>query len=82
LKYDIKPIIVLDIKIDSHTLLLYAMIYEGYQNLTRLVYIIESSTLTYDDLEKYSDNILCILPYKYSDICEKIKNIYKNFYVG
>jgi DNA polymerase-3 subunit alpha len=82
LKNDIKPIIGLDIKIDSSTILLYAMNYEGYQNLTRLIYIIESSTLTYDDLKEHSDNILCILPYTSFNICEKIKNIYKNFYVG
>lgn len=82
LKNDIKPIIGLELKINDRGILLYAMNYEGYQNLTRLVYLKQESNLTLDILESHNDNLICIMPYAAHEIYDDLRLIYKHLYVG
>ena len=79
---DIKPIIGIDLTIDDKSILLYAMNYEGYQNLTRLVFKKQTNPLTLKDLENYKNNLICILPYSSIELYEEIKKIYKHLYLG
>ena len=57
-KNNIKPIIGLNIKYNNDKVVLYATNYDGYVNLLKL----SSNEITLDNLKKYSNNILCILP--------------------
>ena len=82
LKNNVKPIIGLDIEVDNHTILLYAMNYEGYQNLTRLVSIKQDSKIDFPTLREYADNLICIMPYTSSSIFNNLKDIYSYLYVG
>jgi DNA polymerase-3 subunit alpha len=82
IKYNIKPIIGLDLKVEDYTVLLYAKNYEGYQNLTRLVYLKQEKSLTLEDLKKYKDNLLCILPYASSSLFEKLHDVFEHLYLG
>lgn len=87
---DIKPIIGLEIKFEDSLLLLYAKNYSGYQNLTRLTYIIQEREVNIDDLKLYKDNLICItdrsdldfyddLYYGYTDINNAVNNgVYVN----
>lgn len=79
-KNDIKPIIGLEIKIDNKLIVLYAKDSVGYKNLVKLSSI--DRILTIDDLKEYSKSLILIVPYKYADIFEVIKNYYENTFIG
>ena len=79
-KNDIKPIIGLEIKIDNKLIVLYAKDSVGYKNLVKLSSI--DRILTIDDLKEYSKSLILIVPYKYADIFEMIKDYYENSFIG
>lgn len=78
LKYDIKPIIGLEIKINDYSILLYAENYKGYQNLCYIC----SNEKTIQILKENSDNVLCIVPYESINIYDEISPFYKNIFVS
>lgn len=82
LKNNIKPIVGIEIIVDDKSILLYAMNYSGYQNLTRLVYLKQQDILTFDILKSHSDNVLCIMPYKSIELYNQLNKIYSHLYVG
>ena len=69
----IKPIIGLEVKIDENIILLYAKNYSGYQNLTRLIYIMQNNQITLDILKCHSENLICV---SNKEIFNDLKNIY------
>jgi len=75
IKNDIKPVIGLEIKLDDEVVLLYAKNYKGYQNLTRIVYIMQDNTITKDILKKHSNDLICVSKIDLSDI-------FDDFYYG
>ena len=76
-KNDIKPVIGLELNIDDYFVILYAKNYSGYQNLTRLVYIMQDEIITKDILKKYSSNLICV-----TNNYEKLCDIYEDIYYG
>ena len=62
-KNDIKPIIGIELTHDNAILLLYAKNLEGYKNLIKLSTIKSDDNLTQEDLIKYKDNLILIMPY-------------------
>lgn len=82
LKHNIKPIIGLNVKVNTGNIYLYAKNYNGYQNLLKINTIIQEREITYVDLKSHSMDIICILPYKSVDIFEQVKDIFKDFYLG
>lgn len=78
LKYDIKPIIGLEVKINDYSILLYAENYKGYQNLCYIC----SNEKTIQILKENSDNLLCIVPYESINIYDEISPFYKNIFVS
>ena len=76
-KNNIKPIIGLEIA----DIVLYAINYEGYKNLIKLNTIKSKENVDVDILKKYSDNLICIVPYEHLD---KFNNFtfYKHLYKG
>ena len=75
----IKPIIGLEVKIDENIILLYAKNYNGYQNLTRLIYIMQNNQITLDILKCHSENLICV---SNKEIFNDLKNIYADIYLG
>lgn len=82
IKNNIKPIIGINITLSIGNIYLYAMNYNGYQNLLKINTIIQERDINYVDLKSYSKDIICILPYKSIDIYTEIKDIYKELYIG
>ena len=68
LKNNIKPIIGLNVKINTGNIYLYAKNYNGYQNLLKINTIIQEREITYVDLKSYSIDVIGVLPYKCIDI--------------
>ena len=76
IKNDIKPIIGLEIKIQEK-IVLYAKNYDGYRNLMKLSTIQSEREIEANELKQYSDNLICILPYKASKFYPKLKLIFE-----
>ena len=62
-KNNIKPIIGLEISLDDR-LTLYAKNYNGYKNLLKLSTIKSERPIDIHDLEKYSSDLICIIPFQ------------------
>lgn len=75
----IKPIIGLEVKIDENIILLYAKNYSGYQNLTRLIYIMQNNQITLDILKCHSENLICV---SNKELFNDLKSIYNDIYLG
>ena len=80
IKNEIKPIIGLELTIKDKNILLYAINNNGYKNLIKLSTLKSEKDLELDDLIKYKEDILLILPHHNYD--EKIYNIYNKKYIG
>ncbi len=81
-KHNIKPIIGLNVKINTGNIYLYAKNYNGYQNLLKINTIIQERDINYVDLKSHSIDVIAVLPYKSIDIFEQVKEIYNDFYLG
>ena len=79
-KNNIKPIIGMTVVNNNDKFILLAKNNYGYNNLIKLSTIISERTIEFDDLIKYRDNLILIIPYtNYND---DIVNIYDDYYVG
>ena len=78
-KYNIKPIIGIEITLDDNKLLLYAINELGYKKLIKLSTKISEEKINISDFSD-NDNLILVMPYKYFD--KDIYNIFKYKYVG
>ncbi len=76
-KNNIKPIIGLEI----NNIVLYAINYNGYKNLIKLSTISSKENVEIKTLMKYSDDLICIVPYNYLSNYDNYK-FYKYLYKG
>ncbi len=81
-KNDIKPIIGLEIEYEKTKVYLYAMNYEGYQNLTRLISYKQNNKLDLNILKKYSLNLICIIPANMTAKFDQFKLIYQPIFIS
>ena len=79
-KENIKPIIGIDLTINNSHILLYAKNNSGYKNIIKLSTIISSNELTTEDLAKYKDNLILVMPFSFYN--EEIYNIYDDKFIG
>ena len=79
-KYDIKPIVGMEITYNDKKFLLYAKNIEGYKCLIKLATIISDDELSIDDVKKYSNDVILVMPIQWFDA--EIYNIYKDKFVG
>ncbi len=77
---NLKPIIGLDLTVLESHILLYAKNIKGYKNLIKLSTLISDRELTIDDLSKYKDNLILIMPFSFYD--EKIFKLYEDKFIG
>ena len=82
LNNDIKPIIGLDVKYNDRTILLYAKNYDGYKSLIKLSTIISERLIALDDLIKYNNGLITVVPFDSLDKYIEIKDIYSDIYIG
>ncbi|MBP3920886.1 MAG: DNA polymerase III subunit alpha [Bacilli bacterium] len=75
---NIKPIIGLEVNISGKVFVLYAKNYDGYRYLLKVSSIKE---ITYDDLDQSSD-LICIIPFMYSDIISILNLKYNDIFIG
>ena len=80
---DIKPIIGLEVKIDKLPIVLYCMNDLGYRNLLKLSTLMSETDITLDSLAKYSNNLICIVPFKtlgmFNDLSKIYQYIFKSY---
>jgi len=80
-KENIKPIIGLEIEMDTN-IVLYAKDNIGYKNLIKLSTIQSERMLTSDDLNGYSSNLICIVPYQSMHLYNDLNKIYIDIFKG
>lgn len=79
-KNNIKPIIGMKVVTDNDKFILLAKNNDGYSNLIKLSTIISERNIELDDLIRYKDNLIVIMPY--NNYNEKIVNIYDEYFTG
>ncbi|MCM1371007.1 MAG: DNA polymerase III subunit alpha [Clostridium sp.] len=79
---NIKPIIGLELNIDSKQIILYCMHMKGYKNLLKLSTLQTEKQLEFSDLEKFNEDLICIVPFNSLDIFEDLYKIYSVIYKG
>ena len=82
LKNNIKPIIGLEIKIQDKKIVLYCKNYQGYQNLCKLSTIMSDSKLNLEHLKQFSQNIICIVPFKSLNLYNDLNKIFQDIFIG
>lgn len=81
IKNDIKPIIGLEVNLD-YTILLYAKNYAGYQNLCNINTLINENKFSFDELIKYVNDLVLVLPYMYKDKKDIYMPYTKDLFIG
>ncbi len=85
-KNNIKPIIGLNVKLNNLDIYLYAINYDGFKNLLKIHTKKEKNELKIDDILKYEENILVVIPYESKELFPKLSGVnklyisYKNTY--
>ena len=77
-KNDIKPIIGLEVDLNDLKIVLYSKNINGYKNLIK----INEEEKTLELLNKYSSDLICIVPFKSLNIYEDLNKIYKDIFIG
>ena len=71
---NIKPLIGLEILLNSKSIYLYAKNYKGYKDLLSINYISQERELTTFDISKYIENIIIIVPYESREYAKEFKD--------
>lgn len=82
LENNIKPIVGLEINLNKLPILLYSMNYTGYKNLMKLTTLMSERTITIEDINNFSNGLLCIIPYNSKLLYEELQKIFPNIYLG
>ena len=81
-KEGIKPIIGLQIDLNEKEFVLYAKDYLGYKNLLKLSTIQSERKVLEEDLKKYNNNLIGIIPFYSKELWELLGEIYLELYLG
>lgn len=81
-KENIKPISGLSININEFEIVLLAKDYKGYQSLIKLATIQSERKISFEDLNNYKKNVICIIPFEARELYSKLKDIYIDLYLG
>ncbi len=78
----IKPILGLNIILDTLSIYLYAKNYDGYKSLIKLSTIQNERMVTYDDLKCNNKELICVIKVSNKDNFSMFKEIYNDIYLG
>lgn len=81
IKNDIKPVIGLEVALEDYPFILYAINYNGYKNLLHISTLIADNSLTINDIERTSQDLICLVPYTSINIYDKLNKIYKEIFM-
>lgn len=73
----IKPIVGLEVLVDSYKIILYCKNYNGYRNLLHIT----SNDIDLDILKKYSSDLICIVPFESMSIYDKL-SFFDDVFIG
>ena len=76
-KNNINPIVGLELRYNKNIIVLYCINYKGYQNLIKLSTITTERDIELVDLQRYSNDLICLVPYTSISIYNDIRGIYK-----
>lgn len=81
-KNNIKPILGLEVKTKDFNIVLYAQNDEGYHNLIKISTLITEKSIEINDLIRFADNLVCILPFDYYKFYSELSKYYRYIYVS
>lgn len=79
---NIKPIIGLNVNLKEFNICLFVRDYVGYQNIIKISTIQNEKTVEVEEIKKFSEGLICIIPYQCRDCYALITDIYKDIYLG
>lgn len=79
---EIKPIIGIHILLKEYTIVLLAKNYDGYKSLIKLSTIQNERVVIEEDLLKYNNELIAIVPSQDKNIFTKLQEIYSDIYLG
>lgn len=78
----LKPVIGLELDLDEFQIVVYAKNYDGYKNLLKLSTIQNERKATKEDIFKYNNDLIAVLPFKYKEFLKELENNYIDIYLG
>lgn len=78
----LKPVIGLELDLDEFQIVVYAKNYDGYKNLLKLSTIQNERKTTKEDIFKYNNDLIAVLPFKYKEFLKELENNYIDIYLG
>lgn len=78
----IKPIVGLHILLDEFEIVLFAKNYDGYKSLIKLSTIQNERVVTKDDLIKYKNEVIGVVPFIYNNFYKELKEVYSLLFLG
>ncbi len=81
-KNNIKPLVALEVNYQDSKIYLYAKDEQGLHNLFKINTIILDNPITINDLKKYINNLIIVLPYVSIKLYDELKTITKNIFIG
>ena len=81
-EHNLKPIIGLNVILSDYNIILLAKDYKGYQSLIKLSTIQNERQVTFEDIEKFNINVICLIPNSFQEHFEELKSIYPDIYLG
>ena len=79
---NIKPLIGLDIIIDSLHYYLYALDYTGYKSLLKINTLVQKNELNLETLKEYTNNLILVIPFSSKASINEYKDIFKDVYIS
>lgn len=80
--HNLKPVIGLELLLENYHIVVYAKNYQGYKCLLKLSTIQNERVLTEEDINKYNNDLIAVLPYLYKEKYNELKDLYEDFYLG
>ena len=81
-KSNIKPLVSLEVNYQNSKIYLYAKDEQGLHNLFKINTILLNNPLIINDLKKYINNLIILLPYNSIKLYDELKTITNNIFIG
>lgn len=81
-KSNIKPLVSLEVNYQDSKIYLYAKDEQGLHNLFKINTILLNNPLSINDLKKFINNLIILLPYNSIKLYEELKTITNNIFIG
>lgn len=79
---NIKPVIGLELSLENYKLYVFAKDYDGYKNMIKLCTIQNEGGLELSHLERFNNNLICVIKYKNIDYFKEVSDIFSELYIG